>query len=151
MVFKPAREGTYYIVTEEILPEAIIKTAKIKELLAKSKKMTINEAAQRTGLSRSAYYKYKDGVFPFYEGTNQKIVTLSLALTDQSGVLSSCLNSIAKKQANVLTINQSLPLQGMAHVVISIDTKSMKGSLENLIASLGNISGVLSIEIIGQS
>ena len=73
-------KGKFYIVDESILPEAILKTAQVKEFLAKHRNMTVNEAVEEIGLSRSAFYKYRDGVFPFYEATRAKIITLQISM-----------------------------------------------------------------------
>ena len=141
----------FLIVSKNILPEAILKTAKAKELLAKGDVYTINDAVERVGLSRSAYYKYKDGVFPFYEASREKIITISLILENKAGVLSHVLNFIASFKGNVLTINQGIPLQGIANVSVSLETAGMADTPENLLIGLGEIDGVRKIEVIGQT
>ncbi|MDR3287957.1 MAG: ACT domain-containing protein, partial [Peptococcaceae bacterium] len=105
----------------------------------------------RAGLSRSAFYKYKDGVFPFYDVSKEKIVTISLILENKAGVLSNVLNLVAQCQGNVLTINQGIPLQGVANVSISIETAGMVDIPENLLTRLGEMEEVRKIELIGQS
>ena len=145
------KTNDFLIVSKNILPEAIIKTAKAKELLVKGDVYTINDAVERVGLSRSAYYKYKDGVFPFYEASREKIITISLILENKAGVLSYVLNFIASVKGNVLTINQGIPLQGIANVSVSIETAGMADTPENLLAGLGDIDGVRKIEVIGQT
>ncbi|WP_088226624.1 ACT domain-containing protein [Desulfosporosinus sp. FKB] len=145
------KTNDFLIVSKDILPEAILKTAKAKELLVKGDVYTINEAVERVGLSRSAYYKYKDGVFPFYEASREKILTISLILENKAGVLSHVLNFIASLKGNVLTINQGIPLQGIANVSISLETAGMDDIPENLLNGLGKITGVRKIEIIGQT
>ena len=141
----------FLIVSKNILPEAILKTAKAKELLVKGDVKTINEAVERVQLSRSAFYKYKDGVFPFYEASREKIITLSLILENTAGVLSNVLNTIASFRANVLTINQGIPLQGIANVTISLESMGMVDTPENLLSGLGEISGVRKVEVVGQN
>lgn len=145
------QKNKYYIVDEGILPEAILKTAQIKELLAKNQHLTVNEAVERIGLSRSAFYKYRDGVFPFYEATREKIITLEITLEHQAGVLSHCLDLIAKAKGNVLTINQGLPFQAMARATVAFETAEMIVNLEVLLDQLYEISGVLKIEVVGQN
>lgn len=102
-------KSTFYLVREEILPEAIKKTIKVKEILKRGEVKTINEAVEKMGLSRSAYYKYKDYVFPFYEASKDKIITLSLLLEHKSGVLSKVLNTVAADSGSIMTINQGIP------------------------------------------
>jgi len=144
-------KNKFYIISKEILPEAILKTAKVKELLAKKEAETVNEAVEKIGLSRSAFYKYRDGVFPFYEASKEKIITVTITLEHMSGVLSNCLNAVAVTQGNILTINQGIPLQGVAYATISIETRDMVSNIEELLETLYKIPGVLKVEIIGQS
>lgn len=145
------RRKDFLIVSKDILPEAILKTARAKELLAKGDVATVNDAVESVGLSRSAYYKYKDGVFPFYEASREKIVTVSLILENRAGILSHVLNFIASLKGNILTINQGIPLQGIAYVSISIETAGMADTPENLLSGLSALDGVRKIEVVGQS
>ncbi|OGX68557.1 MAG: hypothetical protein A2189_06035, partial [Paenibacillus sp. RIFOXYA1_FULL_44_5] len=115
----------YYLVREDILPEAVLKTMQAKELLARGEVKTVHDAVERVGLSRSAFYKYKDGIFPLTKMERETIVTISMDLEHRSGVLSKVLSKIAELNGNVLTIHQSIPLQGMANVVLSVDTSLM--------------------------
>ena len=143
-------KSVFYLVREEILPEAIKKTIKVKELLKIGEVKTINEAVEMMDLSRSAYYKYKDYVFPFYEASREKIISLSFLLDHRAGVLSRVLNSIASDGGSVLTINQGIPLQGVANVTLSIETKDLLVDLEALLDKLRMIEGVKSLEVLGQ-
>lgn len=145
------RNKDFLMVSKDILPDAIVKTAQAKELLAKGDCATVNDAAEMVGISRSAFYKYKDGVFPFYEVSKEKIITISLILENIAGVLSNTLNFIASFRGNVLTINQGIPLQGTANVSIAFDTVDMVDTPENLLAGLSEIEGVRKIEVIGQN
>ena len=148
---KPGYEKTsFYLVKEDILPEAIKKTIKAKEVLKRGDARTINEAVAKMGLSRSAYYKYKDYVFPFYEATKDKIITLSLLLEHKPGVLSRVLNLIATDSGSIMTINQGIPLQGVANTTISIETKNLTVDLEALLDKLRMIDGVKRLEVLGQ-
>ncbi|UWG99045.1 ACT domain-containing protein [Dehalobacter sp. DCM] len=141
----------FLLVSKEILPEAITKTAQAKELLAKFDVLTVNEACERVEISRSAFYKYKDGVFPFYEASKEKMITLSLLLMDKAGILSNVLNYVASVSGNIITINQGIPLQGIANVSISIETEKMEETVESLVANLGELDGVKKIELIAKS
>lgn len=145
------QKSVFYLVREEILPEAIKKTIKVKELLKKGEVRTINEAVERMELSRSAYYKYKDYVFPFYEASKEKIVTLTLLLEHKPGVLSRVLNTIANERASVLTINQGIPLQGVANATVSLETAELVIDLEALLDKLRMIDGVKRLEVLGQA
>lgn len=151
MVKNSKKEKHFYIVDLDILPEAIKKTIVVKEMLKKGEESTVNRAVEKVGLSRSAYYKYKDSVYPFYEGSKQKIITISMTLSNQPGVLSLVLNTIAEADGNVLTINQGIPLQGVANVTISIETAELSRPLNDLISKMEEIKGVRKVEVIAQS
>ena len=143
-------KSTFYLVREEILPEAIKKTIKVKEILKRGEIKTINEAVERMGLSRSAYYKYKDYVFPFYEASKEKIITLSLLLEHKAGVLSRVLNTVASDSGSIMTINQGVPLPGVANFTISIETKDLTIDLESLLDILRMIDAVNRLEVLCQ-
>lgn len=145
------RGKKFYMVSKDILPEAILKTVMVKEILTRGEAITINEAVDKVGLSRSAFYKYKDGIFPFYQANKEKIITVSLILEHRTGILSNILNTVAQMKGNILTINQGLPLQGVANVTISIDTIEVSGDVEELIQKLQHIDGAKKVEIVGQS
>nr|WP_246110729.1 ACT domain-containing protein [Thermosediminibacter litoriperuensis] len=139
-----------YIIKEEILPEIIKKTVKAKELLKNGDVKTVNEATEMVGMSRSAFYKYKDYIFPFYEASVGKIITIALILEHRPGVLSGILDEIARARGNILTINQNIPLQGLANVTISFDTREMIKNPEELLEALEEKPGVREIEIVAR-
>lgn len=140
----------YYAVREDLLPEGILKTEQVKELLRRGEAATVHEAAERVGLSRSAFYKYKDGVYTLEQTSRERIVTLSMDLEHRSGVLSKVLGALAASEGNVLTISQSIPLQGLANVVVSLDTSSMKGELAGLLDQLKGIDGMKRAAVVGR-
>lgn len=141
-----------YIVDERILPEAILKTAQTKELLAKNPTLTINEAVKQIGLSRSAFYKYRDGIFPFFEAVKERVVTIQINMENEAGVLSRCLNIITDSGANILTINQGIPTEGVARVMVSVESHSEERyNLELMLESLYEVRGVLKVEPVGQN
>ncbi|MDK2814111.1 MULTISPECIES: ACT domain-containing protein [Thermoanaerobacter] len=143
-------DSKLYIIREEILSDSLKKTLKVKELLESGKVKTINEAVKQVGISRSAFYKYRDYVFPFSKFSKGKIITLSMLLDHMPGVLSSILDVVAKARGNVVTINQSMPSMGVANVTISVDTQYMEMSLENFLEKLSSQNGVRKIEILGE-
>ncbi|QYR23394.1 ACT domain-containing protein [Paenibacillus sp. sptzw28] len=140
----------YFVVREDILPEGIVKTIQVKEMLQRGEAATVHEAAERVGLSRSAFYKYKDGVHLLNQLERERIVTISMDLVHRSGVLSKVLGLVAGYEGNVLTIHQTIPLQGMANVVISVDTSLMGGELSELIEAIRRQDGVHKASVIGQ-
>lgn len=144
------REEKYYLVRDQILPEAILKTVEAKQLLDSREAETVHEAVEKVGLSRSAYYKYKDGIFPFNAMAREVIITISLTLEHRSGVLSKVLSFIASKGGNILTINQTIPLQGIAHVSMSIDTAALGLSTDDFLNEVDELDGVVKAMIVGR-
>ena len=144
-------QSGFFLVQEQILPEAIKKTIRVKEMLKRGDARTINEAVDSMGLSRSAYYKYKDYVFPFYEASRNKIISLTLLLEHKKGVLSSVLNTISADSGSVLTINQGIPLQGVANATVSIETANLAVDLEALLDKLRMVDGVKRLAVLGQA
>ena len=144
-------QNGFFLVKEEILPEAIKKTIRVKEMLKRGDARTINEAVEKMDLSRTAHYKYKDYAFPFYEASKNKIVTLTFLLEHKKGVLSSVLNTISADSGSVLTINQGIPLQGVANATVSIETAQLSVDLEALLDKLRMVDGVKRLEVLGQA
>lgn len=140
----------YYVVREDLLPEAIVKTMQVKDMLDSGAAPTVHEAAERAGISRSAFYKYKDGVFALQDVSRERIVTISMDLEHRAGVLSSVLGLLASREGNVLAMNQSIPLQGFANVVLSVDIAGLAGDLSSLIEMLRKQQGVRKAAVIGQ-
>ena len=145
------KKDKFYLVNEVILPEAIKKTIKVKSILQLGEAKTINEAVEKMDLSRSAYYKYKDYVFPFYELSQGKIVSINALISNESGMLSNILRIIADYNGSVLTINQNLPLQGVAHVNISFETKELTLPVEDVLHEVRQLEGVIKVELTGQA
>lgn len=140
----------YYLVREDILPEAVVKTMQVKQLLAAGEVKTVHEAAERVGLSRSAFYKYKDGIHLVNQLEKERIVTISIDLEHESGMLSQVLSLVAACGGNVLTIHQSLPLQGRANVVISVEISHVTEEIGEMLEQLENLHGVKRTRLIGQ-
>ena len=140
----------YFLVDKKVLPEVFIKVMEVKQRLNTGESVSVNEAVRKTGLSRSAYYKYKDSVLPFFEATNGKKVTLLITVENFQGILSSILNVIAGSKANILTINQNIPINGLADVSVSMETDRMTCSIDMLINEVEKIPGVRSCRIMAR-
>lgn len=140
----------YYLVREDILPDAVLKTMQVKQLLEAGDAKTVHEGVEQVGLSRSAFYKYKDGIHLIHQLERERIVTISMDLEHESGMLSKVLGSVAGHGANVLTIHQSIPLQGRANVVISVEISHLNEELGEMLDSLKQIPGVKRALIVGQ-
>ena len=141
-------ESKYYIVAAEALPEIFIKVAEAKRMLQVGEATTVGEAARLTGISRSAFYKYKDAVQPFQDMKSGHIITFYALLKDNPGVLSHYLSIFASSGANILTINQTIPTNGCAGVTVSAETSEMSESLDAMIARVRGAEGVLKFEIL---
>jgi len=138
----------YFIVEASAMPEIFRKVAQAKSLLETGEESTVNSAVRTVGISRSAYYKYKDYVRPFQDMLRGRIVTFQALLKDEPGILSGVLNIFGNSGANILTINQSIPVNGCAVVTISAETSALDKQLEDLLTSLSSCSGVLKCEIL---
>ena len=142
------KQPEYYLVERSLLPEVFRKVVEANAARHNGRAKTAAEAAQSVGLSRTAFYKYKDGVRPFYEATTGRVITFHLILHDQPGTLSSLLQLLAQSGANLLTINQSVPMSGQASVTIAVRTSLLVGSVEDLMQQAGALDGVQRIEIV---
>ena len=142
-----SREVKYYIVAANALPEVFIKVAEAKRMMQTGEADTVGAATRMVGISRSAFYKYKDSVQPFNDMKAEHIITFYGMLKDNTGVLSRVLGIFASSGANILTINQSIPTNGCAAVTISAETSGMEQTLESLIAAVSGVEGVIRFEI----
>ena len=129
------------------LPEVFIKVAEAKRMMQTGEADTVGDATKKAGISRSAFYKYKDSVQPFNDMKAEHIITFYGMLKDNTGVLSHVLGIFASSGANILTINQSIPTNGCAAVTISAETSGMEQTLESLIAAASSVEGVIRFEI----
>ena len=143
-------DSTYLLVDASVLPEVFTKVIEVKKILSKGKIKAVNEAVKEAGISRSAYYKYKDFVFPFYETTRGRVITLFFVVEDFSGILSSIINKIALAKANIITINQNVPINGLADVTISVETTGMTMEIKDMMESIAGIEGVRRQEILAR-
>ena len=140
----------YYIVEASALPEIFQKVAEAKRMLETGETDKVNVATKAVGISRSAFYKYRDAVHPLYENTRGKTVTISMNLDHTRGLLSSVLNSIASEGASILTINQTIPINNIANVTVTIETNEMQGELGRLMTRIEGLAGVQSLRIVAR-
>ena len=143
-----ATKKQYYLVEASALPEVFLKVAEAKRLLSTGEAATGNQATVMTGISRSAFYKYRDSVLPFQNMMTGRIITFQLILHDEPGVLSSILSCFANHGANILTINQTLPSGGIAAVTVTAETSAMTETIETLLHQLFSTLGVVKAEIL---
>ena len=143
-----AVNSKFYIVEASALPEVFLKVAETKQLLSSGECQTVGEATRKTGISRSAFYKYRDAIAPFQNLMAGRILTFQFILRDVTGLLSSILTIFAQFGTNILTINQTIPTNGCASVTISAETTNMSSGVEDMLRSLEAIDGVLKAEIL---
>ena len=138
----------YYIVSEDALPDIFIRVAEAKRMLQVGEAATVGEAARQVGISRSAFYKYRDAVLPFQSMMTGRIITFQLLLHDEQGLLSEILGVFADAGANISTINSIVPTNGTAVVTISAETIDLTMTLEELMNRLSAIQGVLKADVL---
>lgn len=140
----------YYVVKEQAVPEVLLKVVEAKKLLDTGRAHTINEAADRVGISRSSFYKYKDDIFQFHDNAQGTTITLSLQMEDEPGVLSEMLKIIADFKANILTIHQSIPINGVASLSISIQVLPGTGDVSRMLEAMEGHSGVHYVKVLAK-
>lgn len=138
----------YFLVREDVLTDAMQKTLEAKQLLQNGSVASIWDAVKEVDLSRSAFYKYRDAVFPFHSIVQERILTIFIQLQDRKGALAKLLETVSEAQCNVLTIHQTIPIQGRANVTLSLDVTSMSYELDELVRSLKQLEFIESAEVI---
>ena len=142
----------FFLIREDVLPESVVKTLKIKDALKNNPKLSIFEAVKNYDLSRSAFYKYRDTIFPVDEKMeNTKEFTLILYVNDIVGMLAEVLNVLSKLSLSVLTIHQSIPMDNRATITVSLDAKGSDLEIDDVIATLQYIEHVTKVELISMT
>ena len=132
------------------MPEVLLKVVEAKRLLDSGKVESVQEATEQVGISRSSFYKYKDDIFPFHENEKGKTVTLVIQVDDEPGLLSVVSKSIADCHANILTIHQSIPVNGIATLTLSVDVFPETGDVERMVDSIESVQGIHYVKIIAR-
>ncbi|CDZ99838.1 hypothetical protein CH76_03015 [Lysinibacillus sp. BF-4] len=145
---KSVANQRYFLVREDVLTDAMQKTLEAKQLLSTGAVSSIWDAVKEVDISRSAFYKYRDAVFPFHSVVQERILTIFLQLQDRKGTLARLLETITVTHCNVLTIHQTIPIQGRANVTLSLDVTSMTCELDELLQQLKKLDFVESAEVI---
>ena len=140
----------YYLLKQKAVPEVLLKVAEAKKLIASEKAMTIQEATDQLGISRSSFYKYKDDIFPFYDNAKGKTITMVLQMDDEQGLLSDLLHIVAIYKANILTIHQSIPVNGVATLTLSVEIRENTENVSGMIEELENLNGIHYVKILAR-
>ncbi len=138
----------FLLVDAQVLPEVFTKVVQAKMYLAQGKAKSSSQAAQMAGISRSAFYKYKDSVYLYDERMNENIVTFYLTLEDRPGVLSSLLGELYQAGSNIITVNQNIPVDGVALVSVSVRTSSASLSRSEILEKLEALDGIVEAKAI---
>lgn len=137
----------YFLVNSGILPPVFEKVIKAKNYLASGEAANATQAAKMAGISRSAYYKYKDSIFEYNTFDDQETVTLNAKLRDNAGVLSALMNELYLAGANVLSVSQSVPVNSVADVSVTVRVTQMTVSIHDMVDKIKKVSGVKSVNI----
>lgn len=141
---------TYFVVKEKAVPEVLLKVVEAKRLLETEKVLTVQEATDAVGISRSSFYKYKDDIFQFHDNAQGTTITLTFQMDDEPGLLSDVLKTIADYRGNILTIHQSIPINGMASLSLSIQILRDTGNVSQMIGSLEQQRGVHRVKVLAK-
>ena len=147
---KQVEKKKYYVVRERAVPEVLLKVVEAKRLLESKRVATVQEAAERTGISRSSFYKYKDDIFPFHEETKGKTITFIIQMDDEPGLLSMVLQTIARFHGNILTIHQSIPINGIASLTLSVEILPNTGDLSSMVEAIEKLEGIQYLKILAR-
>ena len=140
----------YYVVKEQAVPEVLLKVVEAKKLIDTGKVHTVNEAADQVGISRSSFYKYKEDIFEFHEHSQGTTITLTFQMEDEPGLLSDVLKIIAEFGANILTIHQSIPINGVASLSLSMQVLPTTGNVSEMLETMEKHKGVRNVKILAK-
>ena len=143
-------KSKYFVVKQKAVPEVLLKVVEAKKLLESERAIRIQEAADKVGISRSSFYKYKDDIFPFYDNTKGKTITLVMQMDDEQGLLSDILHVVADYRANILTIHQSIPVNGVATLTLSVEVLESTGNISRMVEDIEEKKGVHYVKILAR-
>lgn len=143
-------KSKYFVVKKKAVPEVLLKVVDAKKLLDSERVITVQEATDRVGISRSSFYKYKDDIFPFYDNTKGKTITLTTQMDDEPGLLSDLLHLVAVYKANILTIHQSIPVNGIATLTLSVEVREETGNVSKMVEEIEELPGIHYVKILAR-
>lgn len=145
-----AEKTKYFVLKQKAVPEVLLKVVEAKRLLDSGKAVSVQEAAENVGISRSSFYKYKDDIFPFHDNAKGKTITMVIQLDDEPGLLSVVLRIVADYHANILTIHQSIPINGIASLTLSVEILATTGDISAMMQDIEIQCGVQYIKILAR-
>ena len=140
----------YYVLDKKAVPDVLLKVVDAKRLLESGRASSVQEATDQVGISRSSFYKYKDDIFPFHDDTKGKTITWVIQMDDESGLLSDVLKVIADYHANILTIHQSIPINGIASLTISVETTDSTGDITTMMSDIEEKKGIHYVKVLAK-
>lgn len=140
----------YFVVKQRALPEVLLKVVEANRLIETQKAASVQEAVDKVGISRSSYYKYKDDIFPFHDSAQGTTLTLSCQMNDEPGLLSDVLKVVADFGANILTIHQSIPINGIASLSLSIQILDTTGDVSEMVLEMEKKNGVHNVKVLAR-
>ena len=143
-------KSKYFVVKQKAVPEVLLKVVEAKRLLESERAMTVQEATDKVGISRSSFYKYKDDILPFYDNTKGKTITLVVQMDDVQGLLSDLLHVVALYKANILTIHQSIPVNGIATLTLSVEVRSDTGNVSRMVEDMEEMERIHYVKILAR-
>lgn len=143
-------KSKYFVVKKKAVPEVLLKVVEAKKLLESERALTVQDATERVGISRSSFYKYKDDIFPFYDNAKGKTITLVMQMDDEPGLLSDLLHIVAVYHANILTIHQSIPVNGVATLTLSVEVLESTGNVSRMVEDMEEKHGVHYVKILAR-
>lgn len=145
-----AEKTKYFVLKKKAVPEVLLKVVEAKRLLDSGKAASVQEAAENGGISRSSFYKYKDDIFPFHDNAKGKTITMVIQLDDEPGLLSVVLRIVADYHANILTIHQSIPVNGIASLTLSVDVLNETGDISQMVNTIEEQQGIHYLKILAR-
>lgn len=140
----------YYVLKEKAVPEVLLKVVEAKRLVDSGKAASVQDATDAVGISRSSFYKYKDDIFPFHDNERGKPITMVVQLDDEPGLLSNVLQAIAKFKANILTIHQTIPINGIATLTLTVDVFNTVSDVNDIVTTIEKVEGIHYVKIIAK-
>lgn len=140
----------YFVLKKKAVPEVLLKVVEAKRLLDSERAASVQEATDKVGISRSSFYKYKDDIFPFHDNAKGKTITMVIQMDDEPGLLSVVLKTIADYRANILTIHQSIPINGVASLTLSVDILPNTGDVSQMVENIEQQDGIHYLKILAR-
>ena len=145
-----SEKTTYFVLKVKAVPEVLRKVVEAKRLIESGRCISVQEATDRVGISRSSFYKYKEDIFPFHDNVKGKTITMVIQLEDEPGILSEILQTVARYHANILTIHQSIPVNGIASLTLSVDVLPETGDVSEMVEVMEKTQGIQYVKILAR-